>query len=304
MASPTDPQPVPPHRLHEAVRFLVGGGDQHVAAAGRADRMLAMAQGGRAGCYWVRRGERPLAVAMSIDRPGRYAMLVHSRLTPRAAGPLRQAVRVAVRSALERGMAFVQAVSPSENDPNVAVLTDAGLDLLACLETMCLDIPAATGDALPCGDRLGWREALSVDAKALGQLLTATYEQSLDCPGLIGLRKADDILAGHRATGRFTPQTWWIVDLDGRPAGVCLLSDAIDDRLATVVYLGVVPLARGQGIGRAMVRQAANAARARERSAISLAVDTCNTYARQAYLAEGFRPTGRRWVYVCSGSTV
>ena len=60
------------------------------------------------------------------------------------------------------------------------------------------------------------------------KLIEETYEGTLDCPGLEGLRDIDDVLAGYRAIGEFSPQRWLIVRCKGRDIGCLLLADHPD----------------------------------------------------------------------------
>ncbi|MCK4601123.1 MAG: GNAT family N-acetyltransferase, partial [Phycisphaerae bacterium] len=143
-----------------------------------------------------------------------------------------------------------------------------------------------------------WRDYEHFTEAQLGEVILATYEQSLDCPLLKGLRTGEEIVAGHRTTGVFCPGAWWIVDTsDGAPAGCILANDVADERTVNVVYLGVVPACRGQGLAAAMLQHARSIARARGKLALTLAVDTRNTYAHRVYVRAGFVPVARRGAY-------
>ena len=63
-----------------------------------------------------------------------------------------------------------------------------------------------------------------------------------------GVRSGDDIIEGHRATGRFVPDRWRLGQVEGEPeaAVVLLLSDIPDRDVWEVVYLGLTPSARGR----------------------------------------------------------
>src|SRR5262249_47373637 len=57
------------------------------------------------------------------------------------------------------------------------------------------------------------------------QTLMHSYEGSLDCPEVNGVRDADEILAGHGAQGAFDPERWLLAFERGRPVGVLLLTE-------------------------------------------------------------------------------
>jgi len=135
----------------------------------------------------------------------------------------------------------------------------------------------------------------SPDARrALASLLEQTYADTLDCPGLAGLRRADEILEGHRRGGRFDPSLWTLLRLDGVAAGALLLNAASHLQVLELVYLGLIPSARGRGLGRSLIDHAISIAVARRVRSIMLAVDEENTPALRLYRAAGFRRHARR----------
>src|SRR5690606_2604680 len=111
----------------------------------------------------------------------------------------------------------------------------------------------------------------------------ASYEQSLDCPALNGLRDIEDVLAGHRATGDFDPNLWTLLLEHDRPIGVSLLARLPYADSCELVYFGLVPAARGRGLGHlAMQHTLATLART-DLSRLTLAVDANNLPAYRLY---------------------
>jgi ribosomal protein S18 acetylase RimI-like enzyme len=102
------------------------------------------------------------------------------------------------------------------------------------------------------------------------------------------LRTADDVVAGYRDCAPDTGQ-WWLAEVNGEPAGVLILADS------ELVFVGVVPQRRGDGIGRALVATACE-----KSSELSLVVDVRNTPAVQLYLSVGFEVVGAREVFLKS----
>ena len=260
--------------------------------------MVYSRSGGDVRLWWTRRRRRCAAVAMVVANAGRSGFLYHC--PPAAPGvdaqALAELIRVVSLDALEGGMCFVQALCRLDERENIEVLAAAGYEFLAKLVYMRLDL-CARHVSRPGAEGLSWRSCGEFDEDELPRVIAATYEGSLDCPALFGARDVRDVIAGHKATGIFTPQSWWIARKDGSPAGCILVNDSRSATTAEIVYAGVVPSFRGHGIGRALVRKAASQARRRGLDAITLAVDARNRFARRLYRREGFMETDRRVAY-------
>jgi len=84
----------------------------------------------------------------------------------------------------------------------------------------------------------------------LVRVIEASYEGTLDCPALDGLRTTADVLDGYQATGLFSPERWLIVGHDGRDVGCLILTDHPHDQNWELIYMGLVSAARGRGWGK------------------------------------------------------
>jgi ribosomal protein S18 acetylase RimI-like enzyme len=122
----------------------------------------------------------------------------------------------------------------------------------------------------------------------------ATYEKSLDCPALNGLRHIDDILAGHKGTGSFDPRIWFVLCEGEEPIAVLLLNRVGASDLVELVYVGIVPRSRRKGLGDLLIRQALHAAAMIGCTRLSLAVDADNLPALKLYWRHGLQATGRK----------
>lgn len=136
------------------------------------------------------------------------------------------------------------------------------------------------------------------DLSQLVSIVEATYDETLDCPALNGLRPTREVLAGYRATGEYRPDWWFVVEQANRPIGCLLLADYPQSAQVELVYFGLVPGARGQGFGEMLVRYAQFTALAAGREQLVLAVDTRNRPAIDAYFRCGFEEWGRRSVWL------
>ena len=85
--------------------------------------------------------------------------------------------------------------------------------------------------------------------RRLAAVVEASYEQTLDCPELNGVREMDDVLAGYRASGVFDASRWLIAQYAGADVGCLLLSDFPEHDNWELVYMGVLPSAAGTRLG-------------------------------------------------------
>jgi ribosomal protein S18 acetylase RimI-like enzyme len=130
-------------------------------------------------------------------------------------------------------------------------------------------------------------------------VLQATYTGSLDMPELEGARALDDILESHRAAGRFVAERWCLGHIPDKPeaAAVLLMAEVLGRNVWEVVYLGLTPAARGQGLGRVVIEHALELARDCV-PWLELAVDLRNTPALRLYEDAGFIARDRRAVHL------
>ena len=88
----------------------------------------------------------------------------------------------------------------------------------------------------------------------------------------------DDWIEHMTAAPSFDPADWWLLTVDGVPAGICLLSNSraeLDEGYVGV--LGVLKEFRGRGLAQLLLRRAFVHYRAQGRKAIALGVDATNT---------------------------
>lgn len=248
-------------------------------------------------------GGEPAGALLFVRQPGRMAFL-WPPVVP-VAGNCEAVSDALLRGAAARldaqGVQFVQCILELEDDANRELLIRNGFqhaaDLLFLRRSLREPLPLLA-DGRAEETNLNW---LPFDERHRGrfvEILDRTYSGTRDCPLLSRVRNAADALAWHRGTGSFDPARWRICRRDGVDAGVLLLGEDLDQNTWEVVYLGVVPEWRGQGLGRAMLRSALEQARDAGRLAMHLAVDSTNTYAINIYNRIGFTVTTVRGVYL------
>lgn len=124
----------------------------------------------------------------------------------------------------------------------------------------------------------------------------ASYENTLDCPAMDGIRPIDDVLAGHKAVGPFDPQLWTLL-MDGQQAvGVALISRLYDGNAGELVYIGLPAPARGRGLGHVLLQYALGQLARAGMKQMLLAVDSINTPALRLYEHHQFDTFGQKLV--------
>lgn len=178
-------------------------------------------------------------------------------------------------------------------------------------ELLYLRMPLSAEEAPPPNVNDGF-EIRSVDAGADGwerdhdvliRTLDQTYEQTLDCPELCGMRNTVDVLESHRLAGEFDPSTWFLAFEAGEPVGCGLFARVKGRTSVELVYLGVAPSARKRGLARHLMWLGIEAARKAGADELTCAVDGRNAPAIALYERFGMREVGRRVALVRSTRT-
>ena len=128
--------------------------------------------------------------------------------------------------------------------------------------------------------------------------LWRTYEGTLDCPEVVGVRTLEDVVTGHKAQGDFDPSLWWLGRAGDDPVGVLLVAVTAEPLVWEVAYVGVVPEARRQGFGRELMLRVLLEARAAEVPELFLTVDGRNRAAWAMYRSLGFVAFDKREVFL------
>lgn len=196
-----------------------------------------------------------------------------------------------------RSIALLQALPEPEEDWAIAALKETGFVWIADLAYL-----HRPGDRPLGGADETWPDDVRVrtvrgvkgrgsDRSLLIEALERSYEGTLDCPQLRGLRRTEDVLESHVASGRFDPRWWWLVFREGRPEG-CLLMNAVEQGgAAELVYLGLSPGLRGRGLGERLLRLGLATT---GWMPVLCAVDRQNVPAMALYERLGFREVGAR----------
>jgi GNAT superfamily N-acetyltransferase len=298
----------PTARRREALGLLLTGMPRGDAPA--VDQFLGFARQQRLSLdhFWAAYQDgQPLAAALIVGCAGRTGMLFISPVHDQESADLTGRVIAAAVAALRPGaMSMVQALLDAEQATERSALWGGGFRRLAELKYMVRRSPPATQadhdapppPSLPEPLRLvTWKRS----RKALfGRAILASYQDTADCPGLVGLRDADDIIAGHQATGRFDPDLWHVALAGEEPAAVMLLNPIPQRGAMELVYLGLTPAWRGRGVGGALLDYGLALARRRKAGDVVLAVDADNAPAVRLYERRGFVCQSHKTAFVCA----
>ncbi len=308
------PEPIPGeggHRwpIDRVVRvgpgLLMAAAVRLVSPAGRddadaAERFLgyAEASGVDLGHFYARLDDAGAvtAAALAVPSPGRTAMIFANRPSSHQhAAETAQVIRRVADAIDGRRVSLAQALlEPNESLERLA-FEAAGFRFLARLSYLQRAMPtrrSAPQWSFPDGVcARPYAESIHDELLAI---LDATYEDTLDCPGLVGLRRTEDILAGHRETGRFEPSLWTLLYEADRGVGLLLLNPSQHQDQVELVYMGLVKSARGRGLGRSLLRHGLSLLAGRRERSVVLAVDEANGPAVKLYRGEGFRTMMRR----------
>jgi mycothiol synthase len=243
--------------------------------------------------------DRLLMAAMAIETPGATG-LVMTPPDPLPAGrinTLPDVLAALVQEAWSRNLALLQGLLALEQRAQAQAFAAAGFRFLA--ELIYLDCDLLRSPRNVCCRRKLEFVTYRPDLRSLFvHALDESYVQTLDCPALGGLRRTDDVLAGHRATGMHDPLGWFLAISDDGPAGVLLTARVPSRPALEVVYMGVTAKFRGEGVGSRLLERAAAYGQAVGTKYLTLAVDANNTPARRLYDRWGFIETTRRQAWI------
>ena len=234
-------------------------------------------------------GGRMVWAVLPVLSPGRTMLLLSP---PRVARPLSDTVAPGliehvVAQFAANGVHLAQVLIDPKDASLIALYGGCGFEHLAELIYLHRAVRAAKVPARPDGHH--WTHYSPQSHGTFARAIAASYAGSLDCPALNGRRGMEDVIAGHKAAGEFDPRLWHLLCADGHdePLGVLLLARSARSEALELVYLGVAPQARGQGLGGLMMRQALAVAGASGCGLLSLAVDARNAPALKLYYRSG-----------------
>ena len=293
-AAEAEYRPALPQEVDDALSLILGSGAAPAALEQvREFEEFARMRGIDLANTWVAGADGRLAWALlPILSPGKTMMLLMPACRPESidVGRLIEAICEHFAS---RGVYLAQALLDPADAPGRELFARRRFREMAELLYLQASIRRTSRPpALPTG--FAWLN-YSEDSHALfTRAIQDSYCDTLDCPGLNGLREIEDVVAGHKASGEFDPRFWFVLLERDLPHGVLLLNKVPRSESAELVYVGLAPAARGRGIGQLLMRQAQWAVKQMQLASIALAVDSRNQPALSLYYRNGFQRVGCR----------
>jgi len=232
--------------------------------------------------------------ALMVARPGRTGMMFASPVRKRRdLEPTARVIAAAAESADPQQVHLLQALVDTDAHLEGAAFKGAGFGKLATLSYLQRSVPRRPDwPAMPDGVTV--LPYADEHRARFAAVLEQSYEDTLDCPGLRGVRAIEDVMDGHRSTGQFDPGLWSLLVEGDRPLGVCLVNRLDEMEGAELVYLGLAPAGRGKGYGALLVKRGLALCAEAGARAMTLAVDQANEPALGLYRRLGFYRVARK----------
>ena len=282
-------------RREQALALLLSATGTDGAAAVRRFRAFADDQDLSLDQTWLAlERQRPVASVLIVPSAGRTGMIFLSPLSGREqAETVAALVRAACGGQDAEKVRLIQALLDPSQRLEAQVLTEADFRDLATLIYMrrSAEAPWTPLDPGPTIEVQHWQER---HRQRFADAIGASYEQTRDCPILVGLRSMADIIAGHQAAGEFDPDLWFVLSCGAEPVGVMLLNKMPPRRALELVYLGIAPKWRGRGLARTLLEHGLALAKRCRLPNMILAVDQDNAPALRMYRSMQFVEDGRK----------
>jgi mycothiol synthase len=268
-----------------------------------------------------RRGRRLVAAMWAQSRAGYVASLWPPGLA--AGEPAETAAAIidlATDKAAAAGTRVVQTLLETDAGPEAKWMRRCGFQHVAdllYLVSLREDFPIMRPESELVFEPLGKAGELGISEiqnKRLSEIIRRTYIDTQDCPTVHEMRAMDDVLATYRAVGRFNPARWFFVRQKTADIGCLIMASHRQEQNCELVYMGIAPESRGNGLGLEIVRYAqwlAGKSEGNEKNReemieptetaaarMILAVDAANSPAIATYAAAGFQTWDRRSAFL------
>ncbi len=199
-----------------------------------------------------------------------------------------EAVHRLKKSAAEKNLNFLQLMISPDDTHKIAFANRAGFKRAADIHYMYREVNSRIG-IFRIPPYVSWQTYNTDNHNVFADIIEKSWQDSLDCPDVDGLRTVEDTIKSYKASGIFTSRCWSLLCVNNEPAGVCLLSPLPSQGSIELTYMGVVPGCRGKSLGRIMLNRALSLSAIDGYKLMTLAVDSNNFYAWNIYKAAGFK---------------
>lgn len=274
-----------------AALWLATGGRTRHANRGRVTALLAAEKQGRVsfeGLLTATRGNRVVAALWCLQQPGRIATVWGPGLLPNEPDTTAQAlVERSVQFARQAGSHLIQSLVGLENPTAGNLLAQSGFRSITQLSHLQANIDEISAEAPR--PELRFVRCEDYRAEAFRDLVTATYQDSLDCPELDSIRQTSDVLDGYYATSSQSTQNWYTIHSGEETLGMVILAHHEVTNQVELIYFGLQPKYRRLGLGAEILRFTINVAAFLGCESILTGVDQRNSPAVALYRRFGFQ---------------
>ena len=277
-----------------ALQLLHGGlsADQQAALPAALESVRDQGEDALSGLF-VGRHEGAIVASTWVQlAPGRTAVLWPPAIGTAASAGLMRAAESFVQ---QRRIALAQMLIHPDAPQDPELLSQGGFRFLVDLDYLALEsshFPSPTNDG-----ELTFQPFSQVERARFVDVLMESYNETLDCPQLNGVRTPEDILTSYQAQGEYSADRWFLVQQVQQDVGVLILTRYPVNQNWELVYMGVVPRARGNQFGQRIVRFALSQASHAGAARLVLAADANNAPALSMYHAAGLFTWDQRRVY-------
>ena len=240
----------PPDERAAAFRLLHAGlpEDQQAGLVQVLNSLSSQREQQLAGLLVAYRDSQMVSACWVQPAPGRIAVV----WPPSFDDPAAEALLGAAVEYLDRQqVTLAQILASPDARVDQSILTRSGFNKLADLAYLVADrgfFPTSRPE-----NTLQFELFQSRHAQRLEELIAQTYQGTLDCPDLNGVRQLSDVVAGYSSQGTSGDEHWVLARQDGHDVGVLLLA-VHSPQQWELVYMGIVPSDRGKGYGSQLVQ--------------------------------------------------
>jgi len=278
-----------PNRLPLACRLALGNAPADRLDT-RAGRLFQLVRDGRfdpAGLLLAQLDGTPVGAIAAQALPGGIGVVLPAYGLDSAIRT--KLVAAAIDFCRRAGMSLIHCLLDPEATDDAAILTAAGFARITRVEHM---LRHGSSPFDPGRETLRYSTFVPYNSDleaAFAAALQRTYIDTLDLPETTVDRPASQQLDGYRH-GQPDPPRWWLVrDAHAADIGVVMLSESTLPDAWEIAYLGLVPEARGRGLGRELMRHVLAVAAGEKISDLGLSVDARNSRAIRLYREHLFR---------------
>lgn len=246
--------------------------------------------------------DRVLGLILSQRTPGQVASLLPPYLDPlldsRQACEIEDALlRSAMLSLSRPPVHYVQVLLPLEEASRHSCLRRNGFERITEMQLM-IGVSINPEGITQYNRELFFRPYSQVLADHFARTLHATYHESLDVPET-GVDRTPEELLTDLLYGSPGQNSWWLIeDTQQEAVGVLVANPPNELKFVELLYLGVLPSRKRQGIGRAAMRYLLAEMQANASQFLHLGVDCRNIPAVELYTSIGLVPYRSQEVFL------